>query len=100
MATADQIGEHYDSLAFVYHTYWGDPIHHGLFETGNESAEDAQVKMLDHCVPRVNLRGGETIRVGSAFVLHLAIYTDLFGKELCDGLSGSQLCSQQPGTIS
>lgn len=49
-AGAEEIREHYDSLAFVYRTYWGDHIHHGFFETGEESAPDAQLKMLQHCL--------------------------------------------------
>ncbi len=61
MATAEQVREHYDSLAFVYRAYWGDHIHHGLFERGDESAEEAQVKMLDHCLQLLDLRGGEAV---------------------------------------
>jgi tocopherol O-methyltransferase len=61
VATAEQVREHYDSLAFVYRTYWGDHIHHGLFERGDESAGVAQVRMLDYCLGVLQLRGGETV---------------------------------------
>jgi hypothetical protein len=51
MATVEQVREHYHSLAFVYRTYWGDHIHHGLFESGNESAEAAGLT-ITHCEDR------------------------------------------------
>lgn len=61
MATMAQVREHYDSLALIYQTFWGDHIHHGLFETGKESAADAQVKMLEHCAGLLDVHGGEKV---------------------------------------
>ena len=61
MATVAQVREHYDSLALIYQTFWGDHLHHGLFDTGRVSPVDAQVKMLEHCASLLELHGGERV---------------------------------------
>ena len=60
-ATPALIREHYDSLAFVYSRFWGDHIHHGLFENGSESANRAQELMVDYCCSLVQPRPGERV---------------------------------------
>jgi tocopherol O-methyltransferase len=58
VATTEQIRRHYDSFAWIYRTFWGDHIHHGLFLRGDEAPEEAQINLLDCCSRLCEVRKG------------------------------------------
>jgi tocopherol O-methyltransferase len=92
-ATAEQIRAHYDTMALIYRTFWGDHIHHGLFSQGDEAPGEAQVKMIGYCHGLVAQGGiGSMLDVGCGHggtLIHLAtLHSGLKGLGLT--LSGAQ----------
>jgi len=61
MLSVEQVRDHYDSLAFIYRTFWGDHIHHGLFLRGDETPDEAQIAMLEHCAALAGVQYGDRV---------------------------------------
>src|ERR1051326_8294533 len=57
----DMIRDHYDRLSPLYRALWGEHIHHGYFETGDESPARAQLKLVEQLASRVEIRHGASV---------------------------------------
>ncbi|MCI0349644.1 MAG: class I SAM-dependent methyltransferase [Acidobacteriales bacterium] len=87
-----EIREHYNSFAWLYRRFWGDHIHHGLFRRGDESPEEAQVAMLEHCAQLAGIKKGwRILDVGCG---HGATCVYLAGKYECE-TSGITISDRQ-----
>ena len=55
------IERHYDSLALLYRTFWGEHIHHGLWPSRGGSPLDAQVRLVSHLANRAGIERAERV---------------------------------------
>jgi len=58
---ADKIQEHYDLGSPLYVQLWGTHIHHGYFEHGNESKEEAQEKLITLLIAHGRVKNGSRV---------------------------------------
>ena len=56
----DAIQRHYDRLSAFYRTFWGDHIHHGLWE-GARNAKEAQVALIERLAAKADIRPGSHV---------------------------------------
>jgi tocopherol O-methyltransferase len=62
------IARHYDSLALLYRTFWGEHIHHGLWLADDESPHIAQEHLVERLAERARvLRGERVLDVGCGY---------------------------------
>jgi tocopherol O-methyltransferase len=48
--SAQEVGAHYDELDAFYREIWGEHLHHGLWERGDETPEEAVVNLVRHAL--------------------------------------------------
>lgn len=58
---ADAVAHHYDELDPFYRELWGEHLHHGLWHTGNETAPEATLQLLDAVRAHARLQPSQTV---------------------------------------
>ncbi len=54
------IQRHYDRLSGFYRTFWGEHIHHGLWEDAR-NAKEAQVTLIERLTAKADIRPGSHV---------------------------------------
>ena len=57
----DAVARHYDELDPFYRGVWGEHVHHGLFDTGTESVEEATEALVRLVAERARVSAGDSV---------------------------------------
>ncbi len=60
-ASPEDVARHYDELDSFYRGVWGDHLHHGYWEKGNESTQEAVTALIDLAAARAGILSGERV---------------------------------------
>jgi len=56
--TGEAVASHYDELDPYYRSLWGQHVHHGLWQTGKESPDEAVLALSHHVAKRAGITAG------------------------------------------
>ena len=64
----ERVAAHYDELDQFYRELWGEHIHHGLWQTGDETAEEAVIALADYVAEIAGVGAGtRVVDIGSGY---------------------------------
>jgi tocopherol O-methyltransferase len=59
--TPGDVAAHYDTLDQFYREIWGEHVHHGYWQTGHETPEEAAAALVDLVADRLDLAPGDVV---------------------------------------
>jgi len=61
----EHVREHYDRLSFLYRLFWGEHLHHGYWNRGDESISRAQIQLIEQLAEHAHIpRGASILDIG------------------------------------
>ena len=61
LASGDEVGAFYDELDCFFREIWGEHVHHGLWETGKETPEQAVSNLIDRVAELAHIKKGDAV---------------------------------------
>jgi tocopherol O-methyltransferase len=58
---AAAVASHYDDLDLVYREVWGEHVHHGVWERGDETSDEAVLRLVEMVAERAKLSPGDHV---------------------------------------
>ncbi|HEY5768321.1 MAG TPA: hypothetical protein VIS71_00630, partial [Terrimicrobium sp.] len=59
--SAHDVADHYDELDRFYREIWGEHVHHGFWERGDETPEEAVVNLVASVAKRGHIGAGARV---------------------------------------
>ncbi len=59
--STEEVADHYDELDSFYREIWGEHVHHGLWESGKETIEEAVVNLVSYVANKARIAPGARV---------------------------------------
>ena len=78
--TVHQVADHYDELDLYYREIWGEHVHHGFWQRGDENSGEAVLNLIKHVAGRAQITTGKRVcDVGCGYGGTARVLTSEFG---------------------
>jgi tocopherol O-methyltransferase len=95
--THDEVADHYNELDPIYRQLWGEHVHHGLWETGRETVEEATEALSNLVGERLGFsRGDALVDIGCGYGATARLFAARGAKVTGFSLSTGQLAAARP----